>query len=261
MLELKLKPSIGPAPRRHVEQTQPRKQLIALTILLVTFCALIVKDHSFWFGGDSTDTDLVTPAVAHAATPEPVVTPEPIAVNHPAPAPVMKKQVRTRVMTAEQSTHAAVVTTDRTSVPPLDIEIVNGNRHSKFHPTNKPANVEIADVVGAPTTNAAERQPMSTTIPAPDTTLYDAYPRLAGQTKVQGSVVLQAIISADGNIEDMHVLAGPSIMIPAAQQAVRQWKFKPYYLNGLAVETKARIIVNFTIRVADDSPTMTAGAM
>jgi TonB family protein len=258
MLELKLKPSIGPAPRRHVEQTQPRKQLIALTILLVTFCALLVKDHAFWFGGDSTDTDLVTPAVAHAATPEPVVTAEPIAVNHPAP--VAKKQARTRVMPIEQPTHAAVVTTDRTSVPPLDIEIVNGNKHSKFHPTNKPANVEIADAI-APTTNAAERQPMATTIPAPETTLYDAYPRLAGQTKVQGSVVLQAIIGADGNIQDLHVLAGPSIMIPAAQQAVRQWKFKPYYLNGQAVETKARIIVNFTIRVADDSPNVVAGAM
>jgi len=259
MLELKLKPSIGPAPRRHVEQMQPRKQLIALTILLITFCVLIAKDHTFWFGGDSSDSDLVG-SVAHAATPEPVVIPVPVAISHPAPASFARKQLRSESLTATQPVHAAVVTADRAAVPPLDIEVVNGNKHTKFHPSNN-EKLEIADAIGAPTTNAAERQPMSTTIPAPDTTLYDAYPRLAQQTKVQGSVVLQAIIGADGNIQDLHVLAGPSIMIAAAQQAVRQWKFKPYYMNGQAVETKARIIVNFTIRVADDSPNVVAGAM
>lgn len=254
MLELKYKPSIG----RPVEQIQPRKQLIALTILLLTFCVLIAKDHTFWFGSDSSDSDLVG-SVAHAATPEPVVTPTPVAMSRLAPAPVAKKQLRTETLPATQPEHAPVVTAERTAVPPLDIEVVNGSKRTKFHPSNN-EKLEIADAI-APTTNAAERQPMSTTIPAPDTTLYDAYPRLAQQTKVQGSVVLQAIIGADGNIQDLHVLAGPSIMIAAAQQAVRQWRFKPYYLNGQAVETKARIIVNFTIHVADDSPNVAAGAM
>jgi protein TonB len=71
--------------------------------------------------------------------------------------------------------------------------------------------------------------------------------------RVQGSVVLQAIVGADGNIEDLRVLSGPSILNAAAQQAVRQWRFKPYLQNGQPVETKARIVVNFSIRVADDA--------
>jgi protein TonB len=70
--------------------------------------------------------------------------------------------------------------------------------------------------------------------------------------RVQGSVVLQAVVGTDGNIENLRVLSGPSILTAAAQQAVRQWRFKPYLQNGQPVETKARITVNFSIRIADD---------
>jgi protein TonB len=63
---------------------------------------------------------------------------------------------------------------------------------------------------------------------------------------------LQAIVGADGNIENLRVVSGPSILSSAAQQAVREWRFKPYLQNGQAVETKARITVNFSIRVSDN---------
>ena len=71
--------------------------------------------------------------------------------------------------------------------------------------------------------------------------------------KVQGSVVLQAVVGADGNIENLRVLSGPAILSVAAQQAVRQWRFKPYLQNGQPVETKARITVNFSIRISDSA--------
>jgi protein TonB len=73
------------------------------------------------------------------------------------------------------------------------------------------------------------------------------YPLLARQMKVQGSVILQALISRDGAIQDLHVLSGPPILASAAQEAVKQWRFKPHYLGSEAVETQARITVNFTI--------------
>jgi protein TonB len=72
---------------------------------------------------------------------------------------------------------------------------------------------------------------------------------------VQGSVVLQAVVGTDGSIENLRVLSGPAVLATAAQQAVRQWRFKPYLQNGQPVETKARIIVNFTIRISDDAKT------
>lgn len=73
------------------------------------------------------------------------------------------------------------------------------------------------------------------------------YPVLAKQMKVQGAVVLQALIDKGGRIEELHVVTGPAILATAAQEAVKQWRFKPYYQQGQAVETEARITVNFTI--------------
>ena len=74
-----------------------------------------------------------------------------------------------------------------------------------------------------------------------------SYPMLARQMKVQGSVILQALIGTDGLIQDLHVLSGPTILSSAAQEAVKQWRFKPYLQNGQPVETEAKITVNFTI--------------
>jgi len=65
--------------------------------------------------------------------------------------------------------------------------------------------------------------------------------------------VLQALIGADGIIENLRVMSGPAILAPAAQQAVREWRFKPIIQNGHAVESKATITVNFAIKVADNS--------
>jgi periplasmic protein TonB len=64
---------------------------------------------------------------------------------------------------------------------------------------------------------------------------------------------LQAVVGADGTIENLHVVSGPSILLTAAQQAVREWHFKPVLRNGQPVETKARITVNFSIHVSDNA--------
>jgi protein TonB len=65
--------------------------------------------------------------------------------------------------------------------------------------------------------------------------------------KVEGSVILLALIGRDGMIQDLRVLSGPPILANAAQEAVRQWHFKPHYQGHEAVDTQARITVNFTI--------------
>jgi len=65
------------------------------------------------------------------------------------------------------------------------------------------------------------------------------------------------LIAADGTIQNLRVMSGPAILSNAAQQAVREWRFKPVYQNGQAVETRATITVNFTIRVGDSSANTT----
>jgi protein TonB len=74
-----------------------------------------------------------------------------------------------------------------------------------------------------------------------------AYPPLARATRTQGTVKIQAIIGRDGAIENLRVLSGPPLLIAAAVEAVRQWRYQPTLLNGDPVEVLTDIDVNFTI--------------
>jgi protein TonB len=73
------------------------------------------------------------------------------------------------------------------------------------------------------------------------------YPALARQARIQGTVLLQAVISKDGSIQGLRVLSGHPMLIPAAIDAVKQWKYKPYILNGEPVEVDTQVTVNFTL--------------
>lgn len=73
------------------------------------------------------------------------------------------------------------------------------------------------------------------------------YPPLARQARIQGVVVLQAQISKDGNIENLQLVSGHPMLAPAAIEAVKQWKYKPYLLNGEPVEVETQVQVNFTL--------------
>lgn len=73
------------------------------------------------------------------------------------------------------------------------------------------------------------------------------YPELAIRTRTQGAVVLQAIISKEGRIEDLRVVSGHPLLIKAARDAVQLWRYRPYYLNGQPVEVETQIVVNFTL--------------
>ena len=74
-----------------------------------------------------------------------------------------------------------------------------------------------------------------------------AYPPLARQARIQGSVMLQAEISKDGAIQNLRLISGHPMLAPAAIEAVKQWRYKPYYLNGEPVEVETQITVNFTL--------------
>ena len=73
------------------------------------------------------------------------------------------------------------------------------------------------------------------------------YPPLARQARIQGTVILQAQISKDGNIENLQLISGHPMLAPAAIEAVKQWKYKPYLLNGEPVEVETQVQVNFTL--------------
>jgi periplasmic protein TonB len=58
---------------------------------------------------------------------------------------------------------------------------------------------------------------------------------------------LQAQISKDGSIENLQLISGHPMLAPAAIEAVKQWKYKPYLLNGEPVEVDTQVQVNFTL--------------
>jgi protein TonB len=74
-----------------------------------------------------------------------------------------------------------------------------------------------------------------------------AYPPLARQARIQGQVLLRAQISKEGSIENLQLISGHPMLVQSALDAVKQWKYKPYLLNGEPVEVDTEIQVNFTL--------------
>ncbi|HMC73458.1 MAG TPA: TonB family protein [Terriglobales bacterium] len=73
------------------------------------------------------------------------------------------------------------------------------------------------------------------------------YPPLARQARIQGQVVLQADISKDGTIQNLRLISGHPMLAPSAIEAVKQWRYKPYFLNGEPVEVETQITVIFSL--------------
>ncbi len=263
-------------PQAWLANGQTVRLLIALSLLLIALTVVIVKDRDFWFGSDeasesnagSESTPRSDSAVVPAQAPQ-----SPVARPATAKSYVVPK---TSTTSATDSPHkgdsspvsanpasanpaSPVVATNRVVLPPLDVEVVAGDTHRIVHPGSNVTKVEIPSdssrrssvTVAA---NAAENERLSSgTVPELRQTVETTYPLLGQHMRVQGSVVLQALVGTDGTIENLRVLSGPAILSAAAQQAVREWHFKPYLQNGQPVETKARITVNFSIRVSDNT--------
>jgi protein TonB len=73
------------------------------------------------------------------------------------------------------------------------------------------------------------------------------YPAIAKAARIQGTVILAATISKSGTIENLRVVSGPPMLAPAAMDAVRSWRYKPYVLNGEPTEVDTQVTVNFTL--------------
>lgn len=73
------------------------------------------------------------------------------------------------------------------------------------------------------------------------------YPALARQARIQGIVLLRAVISREGRIENLQVISGHPLLVKSAEDAVSQWRYRPYCLNNEPVEVETQVTVNFTL--------------
>lgn len=253
------------------EKKQRRQMLVALALLLAALILVLIKDRDFWFPpappsqSESEPVENPTPdskppaeATSTATTPAKSAIPARPKSKPRAPAPA----------TVEPSPAPALapVVMSRAVLPPLEVEVVAGDEHRTIPATSNSVRVDLQPRVPF-SGNTGPAVSSSTATPEPsgvaDATgrvhlsagaaqilsrpVEPNYPLLAKQMKVQGAVVLEALIGRDGNIQDLHVLSGPTILSAAAREAVKQWRFRPYLQSGEAVETEARITVNFTI--------------
>jgi TonB family protein len=230
-------------------EVQRKRMLIALGILLVALVAVVLKDWDFWFPRAED--------VQEAAAPRKTARTAMAAATASAPTPA-KSERKSNTATAPEAAAPFHATAERTVLPPLQVEVVAGNRHTRVPARNGAIHLDMdsgaASSAQTPTATleAAVRAPnrvqlspqtaQNVSVPVPPD-----YPLLARQMKVQGAVILQALISREGSIQELQIISGPGILATAAREAVKQWRFKPYYQGGQPVETQARITVNFTI--------------
>lgn len=269
----------APRSRTYQEREQRSTMIIALALLLVALGFVLYHDRDFWFSDtqeaqqaeDQPQPQQTSPSITNSAQ---------TAISQPTPAareqtPKKKFSRNSRqaklspavkVPAAEPSAPPIAASTTRTVLPPLEVEVVAGDVHRTLHPGTNSVRVDlqpgspaqpvaVPPTAGSPTesaasvtSNAAEHVQMSAdTADIVSRPVRPGYPLLARQMKVEGSVILQALVGRDGLIQDLRVLSGPPILASAAQEAVKQWHFKPHYQGIEAVETQARITVNFTI--------------
>jgi len=251
----------SPSNEPSQEPKQRRLMAAALSLLLIALVFVLYHDRDFWFP-DAQEAEDQAEQVA------PVTASKPLRAVQSGPSARRKshpgKPQLNASAEAATSTPPIVATATRTVLPPLEVEVVAGDSHRQLQPTTNAVQVEVqpdtsdnsADAAPAiaeesaakVTDSAVEHVQMSAdTSEAVSAPVKPGYPLLARQMKVQGAVILLALISRDGHIQDLRVLSGPPILAGAAREAVKQWHFKPHYEGADTVETVAKVTVNFTI--------------
>ena len=227
-----------------------RRMFFAFALLIAALAVIVVKYRPFWFdslsfeqAGNQTTSDAITKS-------KPRVKPTRSrrgSTNQRTPS-------ASEPQTAEPSEHPDFV------LAPLRVDVTySSGQHETLLARNSAVNIDmqrdawqsVTFPAPAPETGviqAAERvhvSPQTADVVADP--VEPVYPRLAQQSRVEGSVVLHVRVNKDGIVQALTVISGPDILTAAALEAVKQWRFKPHYESGEAVPTETRITVNFTI--------------
>ena len=267
-------------------EDRQRQRLILALVLFLSAIGVVIYKVTTSGGSSPSETESLQPTGAPPAAgtnsvtgagpssgetaPSSSTTEAPVTTNLPSPdsktgkAPEKHKSpaaAKSAPLVAENAAPPPTVT--RKVLPPLAVEVFAGGRPVPLQSTPAVAvHVDTSNgIQGRAATPGGNTTTASTDDPAnpgrvrisPEALqvlshpVDPNYPLLAREMKVQGSVILDAFIGRDGSIQALKIVSGPTILANAAMEAVRQWRFKPYLQAGQAVETEARITVNFTI--------------
>lgn len=228
-------------------QPRPRDHWTDLLSAIVIALALLL---GWMVGRVGWEQAKGSPPSVSAPAPKPQTvqpTPPPApAQNQVAPQPSAKKPV------ARGAVPAALKTELKPSAgtePPLEGLVVYEKGKVIFRMTPAPAATRVPDVAPGHSDEGTDAAPISLPPEVANTYLVQrvepVYPDAARQQRLQGAVALDAVVGKDGIVREVRVISGDSQLTSAAVDAVRQWRFKPYLLNGSPVAFQTQITLNF----------------
>ena len=175
------------------------------------------------------------PAQDHSAAPEHTVAKDRVATATGRPAQSAPLVVKTESQRTQQSASASQDAPEAPSISGLGAT-------ARPEALNTIAPVTAALPVIAPQTHNISQGVIAGLLVKK---VAPVYPTQALQMRIQGTVALRATIGKDGSIKDVKVISGPAPLARAALDAVRQWKYRPYTLNGEPVEIQTEVNINF----------------
>jgi TonB family protein len=171
----------------------------------------------------------------------------------PVSAPVSKVADEAVAKTARPISRPATQSTEA-QVPPGGLSVFeNGREVFRMPPNGPPKKIVDERPAETPVKPAAaiESEPVELAPDAAEDSLQQRiepeYPETARKQNVQGAVVLNLQIGADGSVEDVHAQSGPPLLTQAAIDAVKQWKFQPHMVDGHAVRTRTTTTLTFIL--------------
>ena len=246
MIELTPRRTVGNSQVRvATDNSQPRRVFLALLLLMIALVALLLKDRGIWFSSDQSivDSDQPTATVAPktAATTAPATTKQTRSIT----ASATKKAIVAATPASEPKMgDAPVVVSSRTALAPLGIQVITGDTRSSSRYQSE-SHINAAERAARSIAPSHQRSRAR----ALGRSAFAVLPVAGAAHECTGIGGLAGHHRRRGLVQNLRVMSGPAILASAAQQAVREWRFKPVLQNGQAVETKAKITVNFTIKV------------
>ncbi len=199
---------------------------------------------------------LYTQGLPRLAALAPLLAPAPLpavpAAQHPNPASAAQSNMTgIRLISPPQIPQSINMLTETAAPPPMVDPGAIGVSHGTGDPGARgtvPGSILGSDqILPPPPPPAAHPRPSTMMEGNLVLRVQPDYPAPARQLRVQGKVVLRAVISREGTIENLQVVSGHPMLVRAAVDAVRQWRYRPYVLNGEPVDVETEVTVNFVL--------------
>ena len=189
---------------------------------------------------------------AHIVAPAPPPGPPVPAQARNTPPPASNVSADQRLITPTQIPDHTAMITDDVLPPPPDpgryVEGAIGDRGARDGVMHSILS-SITNIIPPPVRPTVARPPMISHMMEGNLIhkIQPDYPPLARQARIQGNVVLHAIIDKDGRVGELQVISGHPLLVQSALEAVKNWRYQPTQLNGEPVEVDTTITVSFVL--------------